>query len=151
MGSRSMTRLEAAEEVKVAMQRLGLRWSDLAETLGQSLVWTTSALLGQQPLSRDQAGRVGKQLQLSEEVVDALVLPPVRGAAAVDLTEPVVYRLAEIVQVYGNAIKALIAEEMGDGIMSAIDFELHFDRQADPKGDRVVLTLSGKFLPYRIW
>jgi cyanate lyase len=151
MGSRSMTRLEAAEEVKAAMQRLGLRWSDLAETLGQSLVWTTSALLGQQPLSRDQAEQVGKQLQLSEEVVDALVLPPVRGAAAVDLTEPVVYRLTEIVQVYGNAIKELIAEEMGDGIMSAIDFELHFDRQADPKGDRVVLTMSGKFLPYRIW
>jgi cyanate lyase len=84
-------------------------------------------------------------------VVEALTLPPVRGSAAVDATEPVVYRLREAVQVYGATISELIREEFGDGIMSAIDLELSVERVPDPKGDRVKLTLNGKFLPYRVW
>ncbi len=115
------------------------------------MVWTTSALLGQQRLGRDQAELVAKELSLGPEVVEGLCLPPVRGAAAVDRSEPVVYRLEEVVQVYGSAVAELVAEEFGDGIMSAIDFEMDLRREPDPKGDRVVLTLSGKFLPYRVW
>jgi cyanate lyase len=128
-----------------------MSWAQLAEVTGRSLVWTTSALLGQQPVDQEIAMRVAGVLGLSDDVVAALQLPPVRGAAAVDRTEPVAYRLEEVVQVYGSALSELIAEEFGDGIMSAIDFELDFSRTADPKGDRVVLTLNGKFLPYRVW
>jgi cyanate lyase len=146
-----MDRLHAGEAVRRAVRAQGRRWSELAELLGRSVVWTTSALLGQQPLGREQAELVAKELSLGPEVVEGLCLPPVRGAAAVDRSEPVVYRLEEVVQVYGSAVAELVAEEFGDGIMSAIDFEMDFRREPDPKGDRVVLTLSGKFLPYRVW
>ncbi|MFC0082028.1 cyanase [Aciditerrimonas ferrireducens] len=146
-----MDRLEAGEAVRRAVRTQGRRWSELAELLGRSVVWTTSALLGQQPLGREQAELVAKELSLGQEVVEGLCLPPVRGAAAVDRSEPVVYRLEEVVQVYGSAVAELVAEEFGDGIMSAIDFEMDLRRESDPKGDRVVLTLSGKFLPYRVW
>jgi cyanate lyase len=146
-----MGRLEAGDAVRLAVRRRQIRWADLAEALGRSTEWTVSALLGQQPLDAEQAATVAKLLKLDAETEAALTLPPVRGAAAVDTSEPVVYRLQEIVQVYGRTIAELIAESFGDGIMSAIDFELAFDKVADPKGDRVVLTLNGKFLPYRVW
>jgi cyanate lyase len=147
----TMSRGWAAAQITEAKAAAGVTWSQLAEVTGRSLVWTTSALLGQQPVEREIAERVARKLALGEDVVAALQLPPVRGASAVDRTEPVVYRLEEVVQVYGPALSRLIAEEFGDGIMSAIDFELGFERLADPKGDRVVLTLNGKFLPYRVW
>ena len=89
-------------------------------------------------------------LHLDDEVVDALQLPPVRSADTVDTTEPVVYRLQEMVQVYGTTLAELIREEFGDGVMSAVDFELSFERREDPDGDRVRLVLDGKFLPYRV-
>jgi cyanate lyase len=149
--SEGMSRLEAGEVVRRKVRAGAVRWADLAAALGRSVVWTTSALLGQQPLDRVQAELIGKELDLAAEVVDALCLAPVRGEAAVDRSEPVVYRLEEVIQVYGAAIAELVAEEFGDGIMSAIDFEMDFRRDPDPKGDRVVLTLSGKFLPYRVW
>lgn len=134
-----------------AKRRAGLSWDDVAAALGRSVVWSTSAVLGQQPLDRSQAEALGGLLDLGPDVVDTLCEPPVRGAAAVDRTEPVVYRLEEAVQVYGSAVTELIRERFGDGIMSAIDFELEMERRADPKGDRVVLTFNGKFLPYRVW
>ena len=146
------SRLWAGAQVAAAKQRAGKTWEDLAEVLGHSLVWSTSALLGQQPLDAEAAEAVGQALDLDEEVVTALQLPPDRSAGAVDRTEPVVYRLDEAIQVYGSAVAALIAEEFGDGIMSAIDFELGFAKGiSDPKGDRVVLTFNGKFLPYKVW
>ncbi|MGH3977730.1 MAG: cyanase [Pseudonocardiaceae bacterium] len=144
-------RREAAAAALAAKREKALRWPQLAEALGRSLVWTTSAVLGQQPLDADQARTLGRLLDLDDEVVLALQLPPVRGTDAVDTTEPVTYRLQEVVQVYGTALSELIREEFGDGIMSAIDFELSFERREDPKGDRVKLTLDGKFLPYRVW
>lgn len=144
-------RAEAARSVLVAKKRLGLRWDDLAKAVGQSTEWTTSALLGQQTLTGDQAAVVGGVLELDVDTVDALTLPPVRGAQATDTTDPLAYRLAEVVQVYGSTISELVREEFGDGIVSAIDFELKLKRVKDPKGDRVVITLDGKFLPYRIW
>jgi cyanate lyase len=147
----TLTRRDAATAVLAAKRRLGVPWAKLAEIVGRSTEWSTSALLGQQPLTAEQAAAVGRVLELDAAVVEALTLPPVRGSAAVDATEPVVYRLREAVQVYGATISELIREEFGDGIMSAIDLELSVERVPDPKGDRVKLTLNGKFLPYRVW
>ncbi|HET9118825.1 MAG TPA: cyanase [Pseudonocardiaceae bacterium] len=144
-------RREAATAVLAAKHRLQVSWHKIAETLDRSLVWSTSAVLGQHPLDAEQARAVGRLLHLDEDVVDALQLPPVRGADVVDASEPVVYRLQEVVQVYGNTLAELIREEFGDGIMSAIDFELSFERREDAKGDRVRLVLDGKFLPYRVF
>ena len=147
----TLGRREAAAAALAAKHRLGVPWQKIAETLDRSLVWSTSAVLGQQPLDAEQARALGRLLHLEDEVVDALQLPPVRGADMVDSTEPVVYRLREVIQVYGNTLAELIREEFGDGIMSAIDFELSFERREDPKGDRVRLVLDGKFLPYRVF
>ena len=147
----TLGRREAASAALAAKHRLGVPWHKIAETLDRSLVWSTSAVLGQQPLDAEQARALGRLLHLENEVVDALQLPPVRGADVVDSTEPVVYRLREVIQVYGNTLAELIREEFGDGIMSAIDFSLEFEREPDPKGDRVKLTWSGKFLPYKVW
>jgi cyanate lyase len=144
-------RLAARDAVLAAKRVSGVTWAELAKVVGRSVVWTTSALLGQQTLDSTQAAAAGGLLGLDAEVVEALQRPPVRGAGAVDLTEPLAYRLTEMVQVYGAAISELVAEEFGDGIVSAIDFELDLARVADPKGDRVVITLNGKFLPYRVW
>ncbi len=144
-------RLEAGREIVRAKEATGVSWAKLAEALDRSLVWTTSALLGQQPLDATQATTVAKLLDLDEETVEALLLPPVRGDAAMDPTEPVTYRLQEALQVYGTSLHELIREEFGDGIMSAIDFTLDFERVEDPKGDRVKLTFNGKFLPYKVW
>jgi cyanate lyase len=144
-------RLEAGRDVVRAKEEKRVSWAELATTLDRSLVWTTSALLGQQPLDAGQARKIGDALDLDEETVDALTLPPVRGDVALDPTEPVTYRLQEALQVYGTSIHELIREEFGDGIMSAIDFTLDFERVEDPQGDRVKLTLNGKFLPYKVW
>ncbi|RCV50701.1 cyanase [Marinitenerispora sediminis] len=142
-------RPEAARAVVEAKRRKNLTWQQIADELGRSRVWTTAALLGKHTVGREQAERVGKLLGLDDITVDALQLPPVRGAAGVDTSEPLVHRLEEIVQVYGGAISELVREEFGDGIMSAIDFEMDLERVPDPAGDRVRITLNGKFLPYR--
>ena len=144
-------RLEAGREVVKAKEAKGLTWQQLADELDRSLVWTTSALLGQQPLDAEQAQKIGALLGLDEYAIASLSLPPVRGEQAMDPTEPVTYRLQEALQVYGTSIHELIREEFGDGIMSAIDFTLDFERVEDPKGDRVKLTFNGKFLPYKVW
>jgi len=149
--SDSMDRLEAGREIVAAKEATGVSWQELADTLDRSLVWTTSALLGQQPLDADQAKLVGRQLGLDAETMSALVRPPERGEAAFDPTQPVTYRFQEALQVYGSALHELVREEFGDGIMSAIDFSLEFERVEDPKGDRVKLTWNGKFLPYKVW
>ncbi|MDD7965152.1 cyanase [Actinomycetospora lemnae] len=144
-------RLEAGRDIVRAKEARGVSWAELAKALDRSLVWTTSALLGQQPLDAEQARTIGDLLDLDDETVDALTLPPVRGDLAHDPTEPVTYRLQEALQVYGTSIHELIREEFGDGIMSAIDFTLDLERVEDPKGDRVKLTFNGKFLPYKVW
>lgn len=142
-------RAEAARAVLDAKQHKDLTWEAIAAELGRSKVWTTAALLGQHRISAEMASAVGELLSLDEVIIQALQLPPERGADVVDPTDPAVYRLEEIVQVYGRAIAELIRDEFGDGIMSAIDFRMDFQRVEDPQGDRVVLTLDGKYLPYR--
>jgi cyanate lyase len=144
-------RRQATVAVLAAKKRTGVRWADLGKAVGMSTEWTTAALLGQHPLTSEQAATLGAVLELDDAVVEALTLPPLRGKEVVDTSEPLVYRLQEMVQVYGSTIHELVREEFGDGIVSAIDFELAVERVPDPKGDRVRITLNGKFLPYRTW
>jgi cyanate lyase len=140
----------AAVRVRAAKARLGVRWDQLAQAVGRPVAWTTAALLGQHPMSAAQAGAAAELLELDEDVVSALQLQPTRGALDAPVpTDPTVYRFYEVLQVYGPTIKELIHEEFGDGIMSAINFRLDVRRVADPAGDRVVVTLDGKFLPYQ--
>ena len=145
-----MTKQEAAAAVRAAKIRLGLTWAQLAEAVGAPPAWTVSALLGQQPMTAGQAKAAVSLLDLGEDVAGALQLQPTRGAleSAVPV-DPTIYRFYEVLQVYGPTIKELIHEQFGDGIMSAINFRLDVRRVADPAGDRVVVTLDGKFLPYQ--
>ncbi|MGK3996331.1 cyanase [Sorangium sp. So ce1024] len=147
-----MTRTELIEQIIAAKLERKLTWKQLAEAVGRSEVWTTSALLGQQSMSADEAAAAGKLLGLSAEAVVLLQVPPSKGSLGPTVpTDPLIYRFHEIVQVYGTTLKELIHEKMGDGIMSAIDFELSVDKVPDPKGDRVRVVMHGKFLPYRKW
>jgi cyanate lyase len=145
-----MTKQEAADAVRAAKVRLGLSWARLADAVGEPVAWTVSALLGQQPMTREQAAKAARALELGEDVRAALELQPTRGALDAPVpADPTIYRFYEIVQVYGPTIKELIHEEFGDGIMSAINFRFDVKRVPDPAGDRVVVTLDGKFLPYQ--
>jgi cyanate lyase len=145
-----LSKREAAEAVRGAKVRLGVSWFQLAEAVGRPVAWTTSALLGQQPMTEAQAGAACSLLELGEDVMQALQLQPYRGALDAPVpADPTIYRFYEVLQVYGPTIKELIHEEFGDGIMSAINFRLDVRREPDPGGDRVVVVLDGKFLPYQ--
>ncbi|MCX4815561.1 cyanase [Streptomyces sp. NBC_01239] len=141
---------EAGEAVRRAKVETGVTWAQLAEAVGRPLAWTTAALLGQHPMSKDEAATAAALLELDEDAALAFQLQPTRGAldAAVPV-DPTIYRLYEVVQVYGPTIKELIHEQCGDGIMSAINFRLDVSRVPDPAGDRVVITLDGKYLQYQ--
>jgi cyanate lyase len=147
-----MNRSEVTEAIVAARLAKGLKWADIAKEVGQSKEWTTAALLGQMALTRKQAEAVGKLLDLNKEAVVVLQEVPWKGSLPTTIpTDPLIYRFYELVHVYGTTLKALIHEEFGDGIMSAIDFQMDIQREPDPKGDRVQITMSGKFLPYRMW
>ncbi|WP_328613134.1 cyanase [Amycolatopsis sp. NBC_00355] len=144
------TKQEAAEAVLAAKVRLGLSWAHLAETLDAPLAWTTSALLGQHPVPAEIAAKAAQVLELDADAEAALRLQPTRGALDdVVPTDPTIYRFYEVLQVYGPTIKELIHEQFGDGIMSAINFKLDVSRREDPGGERVVVTMDGKFLKYQ--
>ncbi|MFE6969364.1 cyanase [Isoptericola sp. NPDC057653] len=144
-----MTKAAAAEQVVTARIRSGLAWQEIADALGTPLVWTTAALLGNHPMSADQASAACALLGLGEDVAEALRLQPYRLRDEAVLTDPTIYRFTEALAVYGPALKELIHEEFGDGIMSAINFQVDIARRPHPDGDRVVVTLDGKFLDYR--
>jgi cyanate lyase len=147
-----MNREEVTELVLKAKLEKGLKWSDLAEVIGLSKEWTTAALLGQMTLSADQADKLGAALGLPAEAVAQLQVVPYKGSLPTAVpTDPLIYRFYELINVYGTTFKALIHEEFGDGIMSAIDFSMDIQRQPDPKGDRVSIVMSGKFLPYKTY
>jgi cyanate lyase len=147
-----LSRAEATALVLEAKQAKGLSFEDLAGHVGRHEVWVATAILGQATMSAEEAGRVADVLGLDGEVATALAQIPSRGAFDGDVpVDPLLYRFFEIIQVFGPAIKAVIHEKFGDGIMSAIDFELDIRRKPDPKGDRVLLTMDGKFLAYRKW
>jgi cyanate lyase len=143
-------RSEVTALIRAAKVRKNLKWADIAKAIGLSKEWTTAACLGQMTFTKAQAEIVGKLFELSDEAVAWLQVTPYKGSlpSAVP-TDPLIYRWYEIVSVYGTTVKELIHEEFGDGIMSAIDFSMDIQREADPKGDRVSVTMSGKFLPYK--
>jgi cyanate lyase len=146
-----MTRDELTRKILTAKRAKGLSWKTIvAEIGGGSAVYLTAALMGQMKLRPEQAECAAKLLGLDGDEQSLLQDIPYRGSLPAPVpTDPLIYRFYELVQVYGTTWKELIQEEFGDGIMSAIDFDMTIERQADPKGDRVKLTLSGKFLPYR--
>jgi cyanate lyase len=147
-----MTRREATNLILKAKADKGLTFEEIARAVGRHKVWTTAALLGQTSMSSDEAGRLVAYLDLPAEVSASLQECPMKGSLEGPVpVDPLIYRLHEITQVYGTTIKALIHEMFGDGIMSAIDFELDIERVSDPHGDRVKITYNGKFLPYRKW
>jgi cyanate lyase len=147
-----MNRNEVTELIVARKTKKGLRWADIAKKVGKSKEWTTAALLGQMTLDEHQAKTVGELLDLPEDAITSLRQVPYKGSlpAAVP-SDPLIYRFYELVSVYGTTIKALIHEEFGDGIMSAIDFTMDIQREPDPKGDRVKIAMSGKFLPYKTY
>jgi len=145
-----MTRNEVTELIVAHKLRKKLTWPQLAEAIGMSKEWTTAALLGQMTLTAAQAVKIGTMLELPVDAVEQLQVVPYKGSLPTAIpTDPLIYRFYELVNVYGTTIKALIHEEFGDGIMSAIDFSMDIKREADPKGDRVNIVMSGKFLPYK--
>jgi cyanate lyase len=146
-----MTRDELTRKILSIKRAKDLSWETIvAEIGGGSAVYLTAALMGQMKLRPEQAERAASLFELGEDEKLLLQEIPHRGSSpTVVPTDPLIYRFYELVQVYGTTWKELIQEEFGDGIMSAIDFDMVIERQPDPKGDRVKLTLSGKFLPYK--
>jgi cyanate lyase len=147
-----MTRLDVTEKIMAAKVSKGLQWADVAERVGLSKEWVTAACLGQMTLTPEQAAIVAAFFGLTDEEARWLTVVPYRGSLPTAVpTDPLIYRFYELVSVYGTTFKELIHEEFGDGIMSAIDFKMDLTREPDPKGDRVRITMSGKFLGYKTY
>ena len=147
-----MDRNNVTEAIIAGKRLKGLSWTAIAKKIGQSKEWTTAGCLGQMTFTKEQATKLGKLLGLDKEAVQLLQEVPYKGSLPTAVpTDPLIYRFYELVNVYGTTFKALIHEEFGDGIMSAIDFKMDLTREADPKGDRVNIVMSGKFLPYKTY
>ena len=147
-----MTKLEMTEAIMAAKASKGLSWDTISQAVGLSDVFLASVCLGQNSLVAEDAAKLTACLDLCEEVTTCLTVCPMK-AMDTDLVskDPLIYRFYEIAYVYGGAIKEVIHEKFGDGIMSAIDFTCDIEKEEDPKGDRVVVTMNGKFLPYKKW
>jgi cyanate lyase len=144
-----MTRDEITQQIVTARLAKRLSWQELADAIGKPVVWTTSALLGQHPIPPEEGHKLVELLGLDESAVPVLAGVPMRGGLPTAVpTDPTIYRFYEALQVYGPAIKELIHEQFGDGIMSAINFSVNVEKKPHPSGDRVVVTFEGKFLPY---
>ena len=147
-----MSRLDVTEKIITTKVSQGLKWADVARQVGQSKEWVTAACLGQMTLTAEQAAVVGEIFGLDADDRRWLMVVPYKGSLPTSVpTDPLIYRFYELVNVYGTTFKELIHEEFGDGIMSAIDFKMDLQREPDPKGDRVSITMSGKFLPYKTY
>lgn len=147
-----ISKSEATEAILAAKKSKGLTFEAIAAEVGQDKVWTTAAIMGQSSVPSEIAAQLTSLLGLGPEVAEALEEFPMKGCLDTTVpVDPLVYRFHEITQVYGTAMKAVIHEMFGDGIMSAIDFEIDIQKKEDPNGDRVVVTYNGKFLPYRKW
>ncbi|HYA43211.1 MAG TPA: cyanase [Syntrophobacteraceae bacterium] len=143
--------MKITETLFSAKKEKGLSFADLGKVLGRDEVWIAALFYGQSRASREEAEKVVTVLGLEPEAAEALMDFPVKGLGPVVPTDPLVYRFYEIMQVYGMPLKSVIHEKFGDGIMSAIDFTLQVEKEEDPKGDRVRVIMSGKFLPYKKW
>jgi len=147
-----MDRNEVTRRIVETKVRKGIKWADVAAAVGESKEWVTAGCLGQMTFTAAQAAKVGEIFELDEDAIAWLQVVPYKGSLPTAVpTDPLIYRWYEIVSVYGMTIKELIHEEFGDGIMSAIDFSMDISREPDPKGDRVHVVLSGKFLPYKTY
>ena len=147
-----MNRNDVTEMIVAAKIKKGVKWADVAKKVGLSKEWVTAGCLGQMTFDAAQAKTVGKIFDLPPEAVRLLQVVPYKGSLPTAVpTDPLIYRFYELVSVYGTTFKELIHEEFGDGIMSAIDFNMDLKREPDPKGDRVKIVMSGKFLPYKTY
>jgi len=147
-----MTRDDVTQLILASKRRMQIKWVRIAEAVGQSKEWTVAALMGQMTMTAEQAKNVGTLLDLPDDAVEMLQVVPYKGSLPTAVpTDPLIYRFYELVNVYGTTLKELIHEEFGDGIMSAIDFSMDISREPDPRGDRVHIVMSGKFLPYKMY
>ena len=147
-----MSRIDVTEKIITAKVSQGLKWSDVAQQVGQSKEWVTAACLGQMTMTAQQASVVAEIFGLTADDKKWLMVVPYKGSLPTSVpTDPLIYRFYELVSVYGTTFKELIHEEFGDGIMSAIDFKMDLQREPDPKGDRVSIQMSGKFLSYKTY
>jgi cyanate lyase len=147
-----MDKSSMIESILAAKRAKGLTWPRIAEAVGLSEVYTASACLGENVLGPDEAAKLRKLLDLDAAVAEALTVMPMKGESSPTVPkDPLVYRFQEITYVYGRTLKEIIEEKFGAGIMSAIDFTMEVEKVPDPKGDRVKITMCGKFLPYKKW
>ncbi|MHC3993927.1 cyanase [Thiomicrolovo sp. ZZH C-3] len=146
-----MTKLEMTETIMAAKKSSGLGWEAISEQVGLGSVFLTSACLGMNSLKPEPADKLCEVLGLDAAVSEALQEFPNKKWDQTVPTDPLIYRLYEVVGVYGETIKEIVGEKFGDGIMSAIDFSMDIDKEENPAGDRVVITMNGKFLPYKSW
>lgn len=146
-----MEKIDVTEAIFAIKKEKDLTWEGIAEAIGMSTVWTTSACLGMNSCPEDVADKIVAILGLPAAAKKALMEYPTKEWDKSVPQDPLIYRLYEVVGVYGDTLKEVIQEKFGDGIMSAIDFSMEVDKEENPKGDRVILTLNGKFLPYKAW
>ncbi len=147
-----MNRNEVTEMIVAAKIQNGIKWADVASSVGLSKEWVTAGCLGQMAFDKEQATIVGEIFGLSAEAVALLQVAPYKGSLPTALpADPLIYRFYELINVYGTTLKELIHEEFGDGIMSAIDFNMSVEREPNAAGDRVNIVMSGKFLPYKTY
>lgn len=146
-----MKKIEMTEEILAAKKSSGMSWEEIATKVGLGSVFITSACLGMNSLKEEDAKKLSEILSLSADITEALQEYPTKEWDKTIPNDPLIYRLYEIVGVYGDTLKEVIQEKFGDGIMSAIDYSMTVDKEEDPKGDRVVITMNGKFLPYKSW
>lgn len=146
-----MTKEDVTTLILIAKKKSGMKWEEIASGIGMSPVWTHSACIGMNAMPKAKAETLVALLDLPAEAASVLEEYPTKIWEQAVPTDPCIYRLYEIVGVYGPTMKALIQEEFGDGIMSAIDFDMKITRVANPKGDRVKVEMSGKFLGYNSW
>lgn len=142
---------EITEKLLAGKKQKRLSFSDLEKIVGRDEIWIAALIYRQASASQEEAEKLVSALGLEEKFAEALTAFPTKGLGPVVPTDPLIYRIYEIMQVYGMPLKAVIHEKFGDGIMSAIDFTMDVEKEPDPKGDRVRLVMSGKFLPYKKW
>ncbi len=143
---------EITQKLLAAKKATGLTFADLEKIVGRDEVWLAAVFYRQASAAEDEASKIVSALGLESDIAAELTEFLVKGSLdPVIPTDPLIYRFYEIMQVYGMPIKAVIHEKFGDGIMSAIDFTLDIEKEEDPKGDRVKVIMSGKFLPYKKW
>lgn len=146
-----MTKIEMTEQIIMAKKSSGMSWEAIATNIGLGPVFVTSACLGMNSMTPEYADKLCDVLKLPAEVSAALQEFPTKTWEQSIPTDPLIYRLYEVVGVYGDTLKEVIQEKFGDGIMSAIDFSLDVGKEEHPAGDRVLITMNGKFLPYKSW